>query len=151
MQNPPKNTKTDAIACLHELAENTHRRSLIVLFSDLFDDISDENSIEALFLAIQHLKYKKHEIVLFHTMDKRLEMDFEFENRPYEFVDMESGEKIKLHANQIKEQFVKSSAAFQKSIEEKCIQYKVDYIKVDISEGYETILYTYLRKRNKMM
>ncbi len=73
---------------LHFIADNIHRRSLVVLFSDMFDAGADN---AALFDALQHLRYNKHEVILFHVVDKAKELDFDYENRPYRFVDMETG------------------------------------------------------------
>ena len=72
---------------LHQIAENIHQRSLVILFSDMFDN-SEKN--EELFSALHHLKFNKHEVVLFHVMDKSKELEFDYENRPYKFVDMET-------------------------------------------------------------
>ena len=94
LQDKPVNVRTNAIKSLHEIADTVHRRSLIILFSDMFEDMS-AGKMEELFAALQHLKFNKHEVVLFHVVDKEKEIDFNFENRPYLFIDMETGEKSK--------------------------------------------------------
>lgn len=98
-----KKKATNTISILHDIAELTHRRSLVVVFSDLLDD---PESIDELFRALQHLKHNKHEVLLFHVVNKKIEVDFELENRPYQLVDMETGEKIKLQTAEIKELYV---------------------------------------------
>ncbi len=148
MQQSPENRKTNAAAALHQVAEQMHKRSLVVVFSDMMDDA---DNIEELFAAIQHLKYNKHEVILFHIIDGKQEMAFEFENRPYEFVDMESGERIKLQPQQIKEEYVSRMKEFQEKVENKCHQYQVDRVAVDLSEPVEQVLYSFLLKRNKLM
>jgi len=140
-------TKTSAAKALHQLAENIHRRSLVVIFSDMFD--TDED-IDELFSALQHLKYAKHEVVLFHVVDKKHEIDFEYENRPYLFVDMESGEEIKLQHNQVKEFYTEKVTAFNKELRMKCLQYKIEFVETDINEGFVPVLQNFLVKRNKM-
>jgi hypothetical protein len=112
-----------------------------------------ENGAEAkdLFGALQHLRYNKHEVILFHTVDKRLELDFNFENRPYRFVDVESGEEIKVHAGQIRDNYLKSIHEFKKELELKCAQYRIDFIEADIHKGYKQVLAPYLAKRQKML
>ena len=87
-------TKTMGTQALHEIAETIHKRSLVIIFSDMMDT---NNNKEELFSALQHLKHNKHEVVLFHVTDKKTEEDFKFENRPYLFVDVESGEEVKVH------------------------------------------------------
>ncbi len=139
--------KTSATDALHRIADSTHRRSLVMIFSDMFED-SDQ---EKLFTALQHLKYNKHELVLFHVVDKNLELDFNFDNRPHEFIDMESGERIKLQSNQIKEHFIPKMVAYKEKLIQKCLQFKIDYVEADINEGFHPILERYLVKRKKMM
>lgn len=143
-----ENKVTGAAKALHLVAEQMHKRSLIVVFSDMMDDAEN---IEELFSAIQHLKYNKHEVILFHVVDGAQELDFEFENRPYEFVDMESGERIKLQPHQIKEQYISKMRDFQQMIENKCHQYQVDRLSVDLSKPVDEVLHAFLLKRNKLM
>lgn len=142
------NKKTSASEILHTVADSIHKRSLVVIFSDMFDQNEDQAQ---LFSALQHLKYAKHEVVLFHVLDKRFELDFEFQNRPYLFVDMESGEEIKLQSNEIKEIYKEKTAKIKEALNMKCLQYKVDYVEADINEGFHSILETYLVKRKRMM
>ena len=139
--------KTFATDAIHQIADSVHRRSLIMIFSDMFD--TSENS-DKLFSALQHLKHNKHEVVLFHTVDKSLEIDFEYENRPYEFIDMESGEKVKLQSNQVKEHYQRKLKAFTNDLKAKCLQYKIDLVEADIRKGFHPILQSYLVKRTKM-
>jgi uncharacterized protein (DUF58 family) len=148
LQYKTQNKQTNAAAALHEVAEQMHRRSLIVIFSDMMDDA---DNIDELFSAIQHLKYNKHEVILFHIVDGKQEVSFDFENRPYEFVDMESGERIKLQPQQIKEEYVARMKDYQKLVEEKCHQYQVDRVPVDLSQSVEQVLYAFLLKRNKLL
>ncbi len=138
---------TQAANVLHQIADNVHKRSLVIIFSDMMDRVSDHS---AMFDALQHLKYNKHEVVMFHVQDKQYEVNFEFENRPYEFIDMESGERIKMNSNQLKDTYVEKMKSYREAISLKCSQYGIDWIDANINEGYETILKTYLIKRNKM-
>ncbi len=143
----PEMKKTSVAPTIHEIADKIPRRSLIIIFSDMFDNV---NSSEELFPALQHLKHNKHEVLLFHTIDKKTEEDFEFSNRPYVFIDMESGEKIKLSPNEIKDHYVKGIKEYNKELKLKCGQYKIDFIEADINQGVESILLPYLVKRSKM-
>ena len=92
-----KETKSEE--ALHAIAELCHKRSLVIIFSDLLDD---PNKTDALFESLQHLKHNKHEVILFHVTDKKNEIDFNLENRPYTFVDMETGEKMRLQPAELK-------------------------------------------------
>jgi predicted DNA-binding antitoxin AbrB/MazE fold protein len=99
---------------------------------------------------MQHLKHKKHEVLLFHVTDKKTELDFDFDERPYEFIDLESGEKVKIQPSQVKEKYIAVLEDFQHELKIKCGQYKIDYIEVDIEKGFDQILSSFLAKRAKM-
>ena len=132
---------------LHQLAESIHRRSLVIIFSDMFDSNESEDE---LFSALQHLKFAKHEVLMFHVVDKKSELEFEFENRPYLFIDLESGEEIKLQSHLVKEHYTQKVKAYKDQLRMKCLQYKIDFIEADINEGFNPILQSYLIKRNKL-
>jgi uncharacterized protein (DUF58 family) len=142
------NKVTNAAAALHLVAEQMHKRSLVVIFSDMMDDTE---RIDDLFAALQHLRYNKHEVILFHVADGAQEVEFEFENRPYEFVDMESGERVKLQPQQVKEQYIEKMRQFRAEIEHRCHQYHIDRVPVDLSKPVDEVLHAFLIKRNKLM
>jgi uncharacterized protein (DUF58 family) len=142
-----KKKATNTISILHDIAELTHRRSLVVVFSDLLDD---PESIDELFRALQHLKHNKHEVLLFHVVNKKIEVDFELENRPYQLVDMETGEKIKLQTAEIKELYVEGIQKYFNEISLRCANHRIDFMHADINEGYDQVLLQYLLKRQKM-
>lgn len=142
------NNKTNAVNALHQVAEKMHKRSLVVVFSDMMDD---SEQLDELFEALQHLKFNKHEVILFHVTDGEHELDFSYENRPMEFVDMETGDSIKLQPEQIKDQYIKGVKEYVKQIEERCMQYRIDYTPVDLSKDVGQVLNSFLMKRNKLM
>ncbi len=142
------NTKTKTYAALHEIADKIHRRSLIFIFTDMFQADTDE---ESLFEALRHLKHNKHEVVLFHTFDGKHELNFEFDNTPKRFVDVETGEHINLYADTIKEDYKISVEKYFNLLKMKCMQYKIDYVPVDINEGFESVLTTYLISRKRFL
>lgn len=146
LQQPKASKTTETYQYLHEIAQKIHRRSMIFLFTDMFQPSKDN---EELFDALRHLKYNKHEVILFHTFDKELEYDFDFENSPKKFVDVETGQQINLYADSVKESYNKEIANFFENLKNKCLQYKINYIPVNINENYNKILITYLVSRNK--
>lgn len=146
-QEPLVTGRTNVSKVLHEIAEKIHRRSLVMIFSDMFD--SDE-STEELFKALQHLKHNKHEVIVFHVMDKPTELYFDFQDRPIEFIDLESRDKIRLNPQEIRDHYRTSLDQFHKSIKMRCNQYKIDYIEADTRQGFDVILQMYLIKRAKM-
>ena len=142
-----RNLKTNASKCLHIIAENVHRRSLVIIFSDMFEG---EESAEDLFSALQHLKHNKHEVILFHVVDKKHEIDFAYDNRPYVFVDMESGEKVKVRSNEVKAHYTEQMEKFMKSLKLRCHQYHIDFIEADMNKDFKQVLQPYVVKRMKM-
>jgi len=144
----PKQHNTAASMALHEVAERIHRRSLVLIFSDMGDNMAEP---EALFSALQHLRYNKHEVVLFLVNDGRFEVDFDFENRPYLFEDSESGERIKLNPAQVKEFYQSKMDEFRQELKVKCGQFKVEFVEADIRDGYRQMLLPYFLKRQKQL
>lgn len=142
----PLNKPTSTAEVLHQIADTIHKRSLVVLFTDMF---SNGNS-EALFSALQHLRYNKHEVILFHVKDKQMEEQFEFSNRPHIFIDMESGREIKFSPNEIRETYKQKIAEFYQELKLRCGQFQIDFVEADIREGFREVLLPYLIKRSKL-
>lgn len=132
---------------LHVLAEKAERRSLLMIFSDLYE--AQENP-EAFFDALKHLRHGKHELVIFWTTDHQEELNLDLPAGPYRFVDMETGAQLKLNPEEIKEAYRQKTAAFRADLERKCLQYKVDLVSADVRKGYREILQAYLIKRKKL-
>lgn len=143
-----KNKKTATAQVLHEIAETISKRSLIILFSDMMDTTDDQDKVIS---ALQHLKYNKHQVILFHVMDKESELNFDFENRPYNFVDMETGEQIKAFPGEIREKYLDYIKQYHHEIQLKCGQFGIEYVQADIQEGFRQIILPFLKKRARMM
>jgi uncharacterized protein (DUF58 family) len=141
------NKKTSTASVLHQIAEKIHRRSLVFIFSDMFGNSEDSDGI---FQALRHLKHNKHEVVIFHVTDVASEIDFKFENRPYLFIDMETGQEIKLQNNQVQSMYQKRIKEYIDGIKLKCLQFGIDFVPADINAGFDAILQSYLVKRSKM-
>jgi uncharacterized protein (DUF58 family) len=142
-----KEKQTSVAETLDLIAEKIHRRSLVIIFSDMFDHEDDLNKT---FSALQHLKHNQHEALIFHVTDRKTEFNFNFEDRPYEFIDLETNERVKLQPADIRENYQKYMLKYYHDLKIKCGQYKIDFIEADISEDYNKILSAYLIKRAKM-
>ncbi len=145
IENPKRTFSIDA---LHQIAENIHKRSLVMLFSDMLDN--SDKSLEELLSALQHLKYNKHEVILFHVSEPITELNLDFENKPIRFVDAETNEEVKLNPVEVRNEFSNVSKKHLEKIKLKCLQYKIDLVEVDINKGFDKILTSYLLKRQKM-
>jgi len=144
---PAPQRKTSAAEVIQQLAEKISKRSLVVIFSDMFENISE---VDHLFSALQHLRHNLHEVLLFHVIDKKTEEEFAFEERPYEFIDLETGERVKAQPNQIRDSYQQAARQFYHELKLRCGQYRVDFIEADIAKGFDQILTAYLVKRGKM-
>lgn len=138
---------TDIAATLHTIAAQIHRRSMVVLFTDFFEKGRD---LEKIFDAIKHLKHNKHEVIVFHTLHHKSELDFDYGNAPITFEDAETGEQIKLQPADVKEHYVEAVAAYTADIKSKLSQYKIDYVVADTTAGVEKALIPFLLKRKRM-
>ena len=149
--NPGKerlfNRKSFATDALHEVAERIHKRSLVIIFSDLMDNSGDK---ESFFDALQHLKYYKHDIVLFGVFDSKYELDLDFDSRPRTFIDKETGERVKLNPASVRDFYRENMYGYIHELEMKCGQYQIDFVRCDISEGFYPVLLEYLVKRQRL-
>jgi uncharacterized protein (DUF58 family) len=144
LEKPKVSKSTDTVTFLHQIAEKIHRRSMIVLFTDMFHPDASGGKNEALFNALQHLKHNKHKVVVFHVIDKKTEINFNFDNAPRKFIDLETGEEINIFADTIKEAYEDKVNDYFKSLAMTCAQNKIRYVPVAVEDSFETILTTYL-------
>ena len=140
--------QTQATVALHQVSELLHKRSLVMIFTDF---IHSTKTLEEQFKAYKHLKYNKHEIVLFYLNEPITEKDLEFDNKPYKFVDLETGEEIKLSPNLYQKKHKEQAENYLKELKLKCLQYKIDFVEIDINKGFDKVLNSYLLKRQKML
>jgi uncharacterized protein (DUF58 family) len=122
-----------------ELAGRTGRRGVVCLFSDLLDDVPD------VMAALQHVRYQKHEVVLFHTLDAA-ELDFPFRQTTL-FRGLEGLPEILTDPSGIRDSYLAALNAHIEAIEAGCRRLEIDYVRLrtDADLGHE--LATYLRKR----
>ncbi|MDT4846214.1 hypothetical protein FQZ97_802290 [compost metagenome] len=150
LQLPDQQQPTNLAKALHQIAESIHKRSLVIIFSDMMQTFYDEEKAGELLSALQHLKFNKHEVVIFRVNHKDKELNFNFEQRPYHFVDMETGETLKAHTLAVKEAYVKQISKHREALALKCAQYHIDMVDADIEAGFAKVLEGYLIKRQKM-
>ncbi len=144
---PSNKKQTNTAKALHDIAELAHQRSMVLVFTDLLDD--PQNS-DALFDSLLHLKHNKHEVILFHVFNEALEQNFELEDRPYQLVDMETGETLNLRPAEIREKYQQALSTHFKNMEMRCLNNGIDLVKAPIEMGYNQILLQYLLKRQKL-
>jgi uncharacterized protein (DUF58 family) len=147
MLGTPAGEKSSVPEVIDQLAESFHRRSLVVIFSDLFSDADPEE----LFGALAHLRHNKHEVLLFHVLDYRQELELDFRNRPYLFVDAESGNKLKLHPAELQANYREAMQRQIQAVKLRCGQLKIDYVEANTNLDFGQILMNFLNKRARML
>lgn len=147
LKHPPAQASTNLAPALHQLAETLHKRSLVVIFSDFFE--SPEKA-EELFAALQHLKFSKHEIILFQVTDAALEQEFEFSNRPFRFVDLETGEEVKVMPAEVKEAYLKNIKEFNFQLHQICTRYGIDLNVAAVGNDFNQVLMSFFVKRERL-
>ncbi|HZU95470.1 MAG TPA: DUF58 domain-containing protein [Planctomycetota bacterium] len=135
-------TTTNAAQALHELAETVKARGLFVLVSDLHDDL------EKVVLGLRHLRFKGHEVLLFHVLDKD-EVAFPYRTLS-EFKDLETGERIQVHPQVVRADYHRALDAFTDRMRRECSAMKVDYQLVDTKTPFDDVLARYLDRRRRL-
>ena len=144
---PTRAQRTGLVEALHDIAQRAHRRSLVVILSDMLEDQDREAEV---FDALQHLRFNKHDIILFHVTDRKHELELDLPDRPYTFVDVETGEQVKAHPAEIREGYRAAMAKRWHRLKLKCGQYRIDLVEADINAGFQPLLLEFLTKRAKL-
>lgn len=144
---PARGQGTRLVKALHDIAQRAHRRSLVIILSDMLDGTDEE---DAIFDALQHLRFNKHDIILFHVVDRKHELELDIQDRPYTFVDVETGQEVKAHPSEVREAYKAAMTDRWHRLKLKCGQYRIDLVEADINAGFEPILMQFLTKRARM-
>jgi uncharacterized protein (DUF58 family) len=142
LENAVPSENTSTANALEILAERINRRGLVIIFSDFFDNM------ESIINAIRHLRHKKHEVLLFHILDKK-EFDFDF-GRAANFIDLETGEQMITQPYQIQKGYKETMQTFLNNLKKECLHHNVDYNLIDTSTPFDKALTDYIIKRGTM-
>lgn len=140
------NKPTRAANLLDQLADALPKRSLVIIFSDMMD----QHEPEKLFSALQHFRYNQHEVILFHVTDPALEEQFDFPNKPHRFVDMETGQILKMNPVEIRDRYRERVSRHHEEIRLRCGQYDIDLVEAGIRQNFSDVLLPFLIKRKKL-
>ncbi|MBI4231372.1 MAG: DUF58 domain-containing protein [Planctomycetes bacterium] len=131
--------KTKIASTLHAMAEKLSRKGLVVVVSDLFDDPQE------ILLGLQHLRHKKHEVILFHLMD-RDEVDFPFQQLT-RFVGLEGIPPILTQPRALRQAYLDEVTRFREALRKGCRGYNIDYVPVTTDQTLDVVLTAYLATR----
>lgn len=145
-QDKPR--KTASAEAIHKLAERIQKRSLVVLFTDLFENVQGQ---DALISALKHLRHGKHEVLLFHLLEKRSERDLDFTDGRFVFTDMETGGEMEVIPTQIQKDYQKKMAQYTRDFRIACSEAQISYEEIDTEEPFDYALLAFLNKRRRLM
>lgn len=143
----PQDARTAAASTLTAVAERIARRSMVVIITDLFENVAHHDD---LLKALRHLRYRGHEVLVFHILESATERRFEFPDVPMLFRDMETGEEMTLQPAQLRENYAEAVRLFSESFRKRCLANKIDFVEIDTSEPYDTALLAYINKRRRL-
>ena len=147
IRTPNSEPRTTNIApALHLTAEQLHRRSLVVIFTDA---LVRPDETEAIFDALRHLRHNHHEVIIFHTYDRTHEINLGYDARPHRFIDLESGHEIRLQPAEVADAYRRQMEQQFAELQHRAMQYRIEYVPVDIAQGFHQIILPFLLKRSR--
>jgi len=137
---------TGIVEALHLTAEQLHRRSMVVIFSDAMVRPDDR---DPLLDALRHLRHCKHEVLFFHILHHGHELDFDYSDRPTEFIDLESGQRLKVRPAEVADNYRQIIRRQMDEVKHYAIQFHIDYQPIDVALGFRQVILPYLLKRSR--
>jgi uncharacterized protein (DUF58 family) len=134
---PQRKTATGAI--FHQLAERLKKRGIIVVLSDLFDDV------DAMMAGLKHLRYRRHEVVLLQVLDPA-ELDFPF-RQPTLFRGLEQLPDVLAEPGSLRRAYLREFNGFIHRLKKGCRMHRIDYAQIRTDQSLEVALSTYLGSR----
>ena len=144
----PTERRTSAAAALDEVAERIGRRSLVVVITDLFENIGAH---EDLLKSLRHLRHRGHEVIVFHVLEGQTERRFSFPDRPMLFRDVETGEEVTVQPSQLREHYEEAVGNFTEHFRRSCLEHDIDFAELDTNAPYDEALMAYLNKRGRLV
>src|SRR3954454_379594 len=135
----PSAAPTKLGAVLHEIAGRARQRGLVMLFSDLFDDVP------AIVLGLQHLRYDRHEVIVFHVLDPA-ELDFPFEDATL-FRGLEIPAELLTDPRGLRQGYLRELNAFRDELRRGCRKLNVDLVPLRTDQPLGLTLARYLAHR----
>lgn len=143
LSSPQVSDVTTDIGNIDKIILKLRRRSVVVLFTDLLGNADNSK----LFKTLKHLKFNKHQVILFHVYDSSRELYFNFPNKPMKFTDLETGEQINLFSDQHQSEYNTKISQHFKEIKKTCLKYKINYYDADITKGFYDLINNFMIKK----
>jgi uncharacterized protein (DUF58 family) len=136
-QSMTNDTRSTDIINLNKIVAKLKRRSLIIVFSDLFKNSNDSSD---LFKTLKNLKFNKHQVILFHVFDSDKELELNYSNKPKKFIDVETNDHVNLLGDDAKEEYNVRVTDYFKELKKICAKYKINYYPADIKKEFNAII-----------
>ena len=134
--------RTRLAEVLHQVAELTKRRGLILLLSDLLDDQQE------ILDGLAHLKYLEHDVLVFQILDhQELTLDYD---GAIQFEDMESTDRLRVHVPSLRSAYQQRVRSFLNEIQKTLGNSAIDYCLCDTSLPMDRAMMSFLAKRRSM-
>lgn len=131
--------KTATGPIFHELAERFRKRGVVLILSDLFDDVS------ALLAGLKHFRHRRHDVILLHVLDAA-ELDFPFRS-PTMFRGLEQQSDVLADPRSLRKAYLRELAAYQQDLQRGCRSQGMDYQLVRTDQPLDAVLSAYLSQR----
>jgi uncharacterized protein (DUF58 family) len=134
---PERKTATGPI--FHDLAERLKKRGVVVILSDLFDDVP------AMMAGLKHFRHRRHEVIVFQVLDPA-EIDFPFEE-PTLFRGLEQLPNVLSDPRALRKAYLAEFAAFLRQVQQGCRAQRADYVQMRTDQTLDVPLSAYLSSR----
>jgi uncharacterized protein (DUF58 family) len=147
-KNADQNKRQTATAqAMHEVAERLNHRSLVVVLTDLFENVDKHDQLIS---ALKHLRHSKHEVLLFNVLEEKSERELDFPDRRLMMQDMETGSQMEVVPNQIREDYQKKVEELTHKFKMACSEFQIDFEQLDTQKEFDMALLAYLNKRKRL-
>jgi len=134
---PQRKTSTGPI--FHDLAERLKKRGIVIILSDLFDDV---NSMLA---GLKHFRHRRHEVIVFHVLDPA-ELDFPFQQTTL-FKGLEQLPDVLTDPRSLRKAYLEEFNGFVRQVKQGCRAQRVDYVQLRTDQPLDVALSSYLASR----
>ena len=139
MEETSAERKTSIGPILHDLAERLKKRGIVIVLSDLFDDV------DSMMTGLKHLRHHRHEVILMHVLDPA-EVDFPFEHLTL-FRGMESLSSVVVEPRALRRGYLAEFGRYLRELQAGCRAQAIDYVPMRTDQSLEVVLASYLASR----
>lgn len=134
---PQRKTSTGPI--FHELAERFKKRGIVIVLSDLFDDV------DSMMAGLKHFRHRRHDVILLHVLDPA-ELDFPFQHTTL-FEGLEELPKMVVEPRALRKAYLRQFEGYLRRLKRGCRAHGIDYVELRTDQPLDVVLSSYLRRR----